>query len=102
MIIMKDVQRTPFASKDELRVTVPVQVTPNRAANQSYSFQSPTVSFIQAPLTTSVLKDPRRSGLGITAANNPATDEKLELAVSVHVGQCQRAHTRLAHAEHLA
>ena len=44
-------------------------------------------------------KEPQRV---VHMYSNARERNLLELAVSVHVGQCQRAHTRLAHAEHLA
>src|SRR5216117_2149227 len=90
-LVAEDFQRAPFATQNQLRKTVTVQVTPDGAADQADFFQQTAVLRIQLELLPVTAIDSRGSGLGVAPRNYTSAGEQIEVAVRVHVRQRQRA-----------
>ena len=50
VIIMEDVNGSPFASEDQIRKTIAIEIAPDRAAHQADLLQSPGVWLIDFPM----------------------------------------------------
>src|SRR5438874_2554234 len=92
---MEDANGPPFTGQNQFGKTISIQITPNRAADQTNLFQPVTVLLIKLPRRGMVAINPRGSRLRIPSGDNPATGEQFQIAVTVDISQRKWADARI-------
>src|SRR5437773_9510586 len=95
MIVAEDFYRTPFASQNQFRQTVSIQIAEDRATHQANVSQTPGVFHIGREFPTCASKDQRGSRFWITSRHHSPTDKQVESAISNDIGHSQVAGARL-------
>src|SRR5688572_20290443 len=93
MIVSEYPYGSPFAGQYQFRVAIGVQITPNRAADQSHLFENGRVLLVELPIPSLTLENPGGGGLRITTGNYSASQKNLQSTVSVHIGNRERSDT---------
>src|SRR5262249_45286911 len=81
--IVKQFQRSPFASKNELWKTIAIQITPDGAADHPHILQHLVVSFIRLKPPFVEPKEPRTGRLRPTTGIYSSADEKFKVTVAI-------------------
>src|SRR6059036_3580371 len=92
-VVSEDFDRSPFAGEDQFRKTIAVEIAPHGSSDTADFFQEMAVGCIQLQLLSIVAKEARRSGLWPATRNDTATNEEIQLPITVHVRHGQRSAT---------
>src|SRR3954469_7877466 len=89
--IHKDANRTPIAGQDQIGRTVAIQIAPDGAADKADLCKQSVVRFIRHQASVAIEVNARGRGLRIAPGEDPSTDEQVERAISVDVGDGKRS-----------
>ena len=90
VFILKHADRPPFARQDQVGITIPVQVAPNRSVHQPRLLQDPAVFLVQHQLPFHVPVNPRIRRLRIPPRDHPPTHKQVQRAVPINIRHGQR------------
>ena len=90
MVISENLERTPFAREDQFWKTIPFQIAPDRAADQTDLVQHLTTVCIKNQPPASLTKEARGGRLRVEARNYTSPHKHIETAIAIEVRHGQR------------
>src|ERR1044071_2031037 len=93
MVVVENPDRAPLAGEEQLRKPISIQIAPAGAADEADTFENFGIGLIERERAILIPEYPRTDWLRIVAGLNPAADEKLQIAVPIHIANGQRPDT---------
>ena len=78
VLILEHADRPPFARQYQVGITLPIQVAPDRAADQPHLLQHTAVFLIQHQLAFDIAVNPRIRRFGISSRVHPPAHEQAQ------------------------